>query len=224
MLIMNNQKYILIITSFVSVLSLLLAVLFHCYEKEFEANILIGVFSSSFLAMLISIIEYANKRRTTMEKFYTEALNALHVINQYRTDLELNVAIDRVLSIFNYDYDDFDTAYGALSFIFFDKRTRKYIFTKIYDPICQLRNDLVEICYHLSLYKDGVSKNEKVAKEMVDKATKLLMDIEKFEGKNTDNDVFCLEYAKNKFYSPIEKELKGRYWNIMYLTRKDKAS
>ena len=67
---MKSHKYITIITSSVSVIALVLAVVYHCENKEFEANIMVGVFSSGFLAMLVSIIEYANKRRSTLETFY----------------------------------------------------------------------------------------------------------------------------------------------------------
>lgn len=70
---MKSHKYITIITSSVSVIALVLAVVYHCENKEFEANIMVGVFSSGFLAMLVSIIEYANKRRSTLETFYTSA-------------------------------------------------------------------------------------------------------------------------------------------------------
>lgn len=217
---MNSQKYITIITSFVSVFSLTLAVVYHCENKEFETNILVGVFSSGFLAMLVSIIEYANIRRNTLEKFYTSAHSALHNINQYRTDLEIDVAIEKVLSIFNYNYGDLDTAYGAMCFFFYNKKTRKYIYDAIYHPILQLRDDLTEVCYHLSLFEDGVSKNEELAKEMIDKATQLLMDIDEFDTEIGDEATVHYSYVRNKFYEPIEKELNGRYWNIMYLSRK----
>ena len=53
---MKSHKYITIITSSVSVIALVLAVVYHCENKEFEANIMVGVFSSGFLAMLVSII------------------------------------------------------------------------------------------------------------------------------------------------------------------------
>lgn len=33
-------------------------------------------------------------------------------------------------------------------------------------------------------------------------------------------DVVQFSRAQNKFYRLIEKELNGRYWNTMYLTRK----
>ena len=173
---MRLKKCIIILTATICVVSLVFVAVYQRYGKAFVADILIGIFSSSFLAFLVSILEYANERRETMEKFYSAALEAIHVINQYRVDYDLDVAIDRVLLIKNYDYSDLDNAYGALKFLFRDKRTKKYIFEKIYDPICQLHNELVEPCHHLSLYKDGVTKNKEVAKANVEKATELLAD------------------------------------------------
>ena len=216
---MKSHKYITIITSSVSVIALVLAVVYHCENKEFEANIMVGVFSSGFLAMLVSIIEYANKRRSTLETFYTSAHGALHTINQYRRDLDLNIAIDRILSIKHYDYSVLDATYGSICFFFFDKKTKKYIYDAIYHPILQLRNDLTEICYHFSLYKDGITNNEAVMREMVKKATKMIMSIDERDVM-TGEDIVQVSRTQNKFYKPIEKELNGRYWEIMYLTRK----
>ncbi len=218
---MKSQKYITIITSIVAVIALSLAIVYHCCGKEFESNILIGVFSSGFLAMLVSIVEYADKRKDSLEKFYSAAHAALHNVNQYRTDLELEVAIEKVLSICNYDYSDLDMAYGAICFFFRDKETRKYIYDKIYEPILRLRKDLVEIHHHLSLYKDGVTNNETIVREMVNKVTNLIMDIDEFDSGVAEDTVIQFRYAKNRFFEPIEKELNGRYWKIMYLRQND---
>lgn len=219
---MKTRKYILLLTVFVCLIAIANAMLFQCVGKEFEANLLIGVFSSSFLTMLISIIEYANERKETMERFYSATIKVLHVINQYRTDLQPGIAIDKVLAIINYDYSDLDTAFGALSFLFKDKKTRDYINTKIYNPILQFREELIEVDHHLSLYEDGVSKNEKVVREQIDRVTNLLMDISESNIKLADDAVVHYSFVRNELYNSIEKELNGHYWEIMYLTRKDK--
>lgn len=152
-----------------------------------------------------------------MEKLYESAFKALNFINQYRVDLNLDVAIERVLSIYNYDYSALDTAFGALEFFFCNKKTKDYIFKSIYEPIVQLREDLEEPCYHLSLYKDGVSKNEKAAKEMIEKATALLTYTEEIQAECEDGTVLQCDYVRDRLYDTLEKELKGQYWDIMYL-------
>lgn len=214
---MQLKKYIIILTATICVVSLVFVAVYQRCGKAFVADILIGIFSSSFLAFLVSILEYANERRETMEKFYSAALEAIHVINQYRVDYDLDVAIDRVLLIKNYDYSDLDNAYGALKFLFRDKRTKKYIFEKIYDPICQLHNELVEPCHHLSLYKDGVTKNKEVAKANVEKATELLTYTDEIQVECGDGVVMQCNYVQNKLYNPIHEELEGHYRDIMYL-------
>ena len=134
--------------------------------------------------------------------------------------MQPGIAIDKVLAIINYDYSDLDTAYGALSFLFKDKKTRDYINTKIYNPILQFREELIEVDHHLSLYEDGVSKNEKVVREQIDRVTNLLMDISESDIKLADDAVVHYSFVRNELYNSIEKELNGRYWEIMYLTRK----
>ena len=219
---MRLKKYIIILTATICVVSLAFASIYQSCDKGFLTDILIGVFSSSFLAFLVSIIEYANERKETMERFYSATIKVLHVINQYRTDLKLGIAIDKALAIINYDYSDLDTAYGALSFLFNDKKTRDYIYTKIYKPIRQLREELIEVGYHLSLYEDGVSNNEKVVRDQIGRVTNLLMDISESDIKLDDDAVVHYSYVRNELYNSIEKELNGHYWEIMYLTRKNK--
>lgn len=215
----KTQKYIIIITASVSVLALLLGVLLHCAGKDFEAGIFVGLFSSGFLALLISIIDYSHKRKETMEQFYAAANRALHVINQYRIDLDQDKIIDEIFDIHNHDYDDLDTAYGALCFIFHDKKTRKYIYTKIYEPILELREGLVEISYHLLLYKDGVTNNETVISDFIEKATQLIMQIDEFDMEHEDGSATHYRCVQNKIYGPIAKELKGHYYELMYLRK-----
>ena len=91
---MRLKKYIIILTATICVVSLVFVAVYQRCGKAFVADILIGIFSSSFLAFLVSILEYANERRETMEKFYSAALEAIHVINQYRVDYDLDVAIN----------------------------------------------------------------------------------------------------------------------------------
>ena len=56
-------------------------------------------------------------------------------------------------------------------------------------------------------------------REMVKKATKMIMSIDERDVM-TGEDIVQVSRTQNKFYKPIEKELNGRYWEIMYLTRK----
>lgn len=58
---------------------------------EYWCNVMLGIFGSSLLTAITSLIGYFTERKTVMEEFYTETLKLFNQFNRYQHDLSLDL-------------------------------------------------------------------------------------------------------------------------------------
>lgn len=217
---MRANKYAIIITSVLSALSLIIAIVLNCFSTPqfgFTINLLIGVFASGIVALVVSIISYAAERRNTLERFASQIERLMRAIRDYKSsnDYQQMVPIIKDLSLF--DYLALDFAFGDMCFLFFNKRTHKYVFNCLYKPTLNLRNSINRFIFNIESQNDI-----NAAKTNLKEIDELLL----FQGKEIilDNDektrIIIPPY--NKMYIDLGRELYGRYRKIMYPFEKDK--
>lgn len=86
---METQKWIYRITGILTVLSLGGAIWVHFYGLDFLVNILLGIFASSFLVAVSSIVSYILLREKTKAQIQYNFRQIQHIIGQYKLYLQL---------------------------------------------------------------------------------------------------------------------------------------
>lgn len=172
---MRTYKYTIYVTLPLTIISLTIALLLYRSGSEFVANVFLGIFGSSFLALLTGIINYFIERQKTLEAFWSYGHKVVRNFNRYSTDEDLESAIDILMQMREYDYQPFDDAFGAICFLFNNKRTRHEIWKRLYEPIMEVRKALNSKYHHFKMYKKAANGNRVVMEEFVSEIDQLLI-------------------------------------------------
>ena len=213
---MRTNKPAIIWSTIISVVALICSLVLQYFGLEYAANLLAGIFASGVLTIMISIINYRTERRKTLEQFYSYAKKAANNYNRFENDGDLERSIDSVLAMNDFDYIELDNAYGDMSFLFHDKKTRKYIFEKIYEPTLVLRKLISEKCFHFREYRKAFSGNSRVMRIFVDEVAVAIMSHQEMTSVNEHGVSIVMKTTHNKAAEQLLKELDGRYYEIMY--------
>lgn len=89
---MKEQKKIAVWTGIICVIAFFVAVVANCNGYSFVSNIFIGIFSSSLLACLISMISYFVERKKTIALLYNGCLD-------FNESLNLNLSREGIIDI-----------------------------------------------------------------------------------------------------------------------------
>lgn len=215
---MTIYKKSVYVTAALSVCSLIVAILLnYCIREQFWCNVMLGVFGSSLLAAITSLIGYFSERRKSMESFYTESLKLLNRFNKYQTDLNLNQKIDFFLDLAEYDTTDWDSAYGDIDF--FINENRKYIFNHIYKPIQDAYRKSCSHSWHFRMHKNGTGSNSVVMESFITEIEPAFIEQKRFEY-GEESEKVSGQSLKNKLVEDMFSELNGKYYEIMYGKRK----
>ena len=217
---MRNSKIAIITTSILSIISLIVSIYLETKGNKFASGIFVGIFSSSFLTIMLSIINYITERRKVLETFYSNAHRAIGNFNKFDNDGDLERSIDILLMMNQFDYTPLDTAYGDMCFFFKNKSTHNYIYQKIYKPIFDLSNTINEKCWHFEQYRKAINGNKQVMRHFIDELDSIIMTHNIKKVTREDGSQFKPMYTRNKVVEDLEKELNGRYYNIMYLKKR----
>ena len=213
---MRTNKPAIIWSTIISVVALICSLVLQYFGLEYAANLLAGIFASGVLTIMISIINYRTERRKTLEQFYSYAKKAANNYNRFENDGDLERSIDSVLAMNDFDYIELDNAYGDMSFLFHDKKTRKYIFEKIYEPTLVLRKLISEKCFHFREYKKAFSGNSRVMRIFVDEVAVAIMSQQEMTSVNEHGVSIVMKTTHNKAVEQLLEELDGHYYKIMY--------
>ena len=213
---MRTNKPAIIWSTIISVVALICSLVLQYFGLEYAANLLAGIFASGVLTIMISIINYRTERRKTLEQFYSYAKKAANNYNRFENDGDLERSIDSVLAMNDFDYIELDNAYGDMSFLFHDKKTRKYIFEKIYEPTLVLRKLISEKCFHFREYRKAFSGNSRVMRTFVDEVAVAIMSQQEMTGVNEHGVSIVMKTTHNKAVEQLLEELDGHYYKIMY--------
>lgn len=216
---MTVYKKSFYVTAVLAVFSLIVAaVLNYRFDESFWCNVMLGIFGSSLLAAITSLIGYYAERKKAMEKFYTESIKLLNRFNKYQTDFNLNQKIDFFLKLDEYDRTDWDAAYGDMDF--FDNRIRKYVFNHVYDPMLKAYRTACSHSWHFRMHENGTGKNEKVMENFVAEIEPCFIERKSFE--YGDEEKVSGQSIKNKLVEDMFSELNGKYYELMYGSNKAK--
>lgn len=213
---MRTNKPAIIWSTIVSIAALLCSLILHYFSFEYWSNLFAGIFASGVLTIMISIINYRTERRKTLEQFYSYAKKAANNFNRFENDRDLERSIDSILAMNDFDYIELDNAYGDMSFLFHDKKTRKYIFEKIYEPTLVLRRLISEKCFHFKEYRKALNGNSRVMRIFVDEVADAIMAHTEMKSVNEYGVSMVTKTSHNKIVEQILEELNGRYYEIMY--------
>ena len=213
---MRTNKPAIIWSTIISVVALICSLVLQYFGLEYAANLLAGIFASGVLTIMISIINYRTERRKTLEQFYSYAKKAANNYNRFENDGDLERSIDSVLAMNDFDYIELDNAYGDMSFLFHDKKTREYIFEKIYEPTLVLRKLISEKCFHFREYRKAFSGNSRVMRIFVDEVAVAIMSHQEMTSVNEHGVSIVMKTTHNKAVEQLLEELDGHYYKIMY--------
>lgn len=207
------------VTFSLSSASLFVAFIIHYYlgsEYVFWENVLLGVFGSSLLMLISSIISYFNERKTTLERFYSYTCKILNDINEYDKNASLE---DKMLFFTNFhrlDMIEWDMCLGNMCFLYNNEKTFKYMHEEIYTPISEL-NRAVNLHFNqFRWHLDGNGKNEEVMKIFIKEIEDLIILVEPYKDEfgNTLGTI-----VRNKIVIDLQEKLYGKYYDIMYFKK-----
>ena len=189
---MTVYKRSVIVTASISIVSLITVIIINYVGIEtFWSDVCLGLFGSSILTMITSIIGYFVERKNCMEGFYTETLKFAGRLKRYYYITELEEKID-----------------------FFCKKQRDYIYHKIYVPLKKIDDDISMCEWHFRMYKCGTGGKQSVIADYVNEIEKYFYEIE-------DIDDFFENGNKSKIIDKVIcEELFVHYYKIMYGKKK----
>ncbi len=115
---MSIYKKSFIITAVLSIISLIIGIILnYCFDEEFWCNVCLGIFGSSILTSISSIVGYSVEKKNSLEGFYSESRKMLKFINTYQADLALADKIDFFLDMANYDVSTWDLYFTKMDFL-----------------------------------------------------------------------------------------------------------
>lgn len=217
---MKIYKNAIIVTSLVTLISFFASFTFNFYIQidSFWCNALLGVFGSSLLTLLTSIIGYKVERRQTFEGFYCTTTEILHILNKYQVSWGLDKKVDFLLYYHDISKAEWSRYYGGFSFIAdFHEKNRYYIYEKICTPILSLNKSIDYYSFNFRDYKDSSYKNKDAIGAIVKEVESLF--IETAFSEINDNRVtqpIAVSVTRNKIVHTIKKELNGEYYKLMY--------
>lgn len=219
---MTIYKRSFVLTLVISIVSFFGAVtLSYAMQEQFWCNVLLGVFGGAILTAITSIMGYFVERRKTLEEFYLETIKLLKRYNKYQTDLTLNQKINFFLELSNYDTAYWGTTYARIDL--FDKKSKEYIYQKIYKPLLDAHKKACSHTWHFEMQINGTAVNDAVMEKFVNELETIIIREEEYVVGN-DNNEYIVKGGYNHIVKKFDAELNGRYYEIMYGKKKAKEN
>lgn len=222
---MRTNKIVIIITSIVSFLSLAIATALNAFcaqECSFVINVLVGIFASGLVAIIVSIVNYSYERRRTLERFASYIRKAIRNYNRFENEGNLDKALSSVIEMSKFDYLELDNAYGDMDFLFFNKKTKAYIYNHLYKTTLDLRSKISETVRHIKEYYRSTNNNRTTIEKYLTELDSMIICRKTFDQVANKGYSCVTTYIENKVTKELKKELNGRYRKIMYPFERDK--
>lgn len=212
---MSIYKRGFIVTIALALVSLVIAlVLNYLLEEQFWCNVCLGIFGSSLLTAITSIIGYFVERKRVTEGFYEETKKIIYEMNKYQHDLRLDDKIDFYLSLSDYDTTNWDMYYGQMDF--FRNQYRKDVFNRIYNPVLAVLQKASSHAWHFRMHKNGIGRNEVVMQKFIDEIETVILERTQLKYGADKNQECVVTRVKKKIVEDILDELNGWYFEMMY--------
>jgi len=207
-----------VVTLVISVISFLIAaILNYVMQEQFWCNVLLGIFGGAVLTSITSIMGYFVERRHALEEFYLETIKLLKRYNKYQTDLTPDQKINFFLELSNYDMEYWGTTYARIDL--FNKKSRKYIYEKIYRPLTYAHKKACSHTWHFEMHVNGTGVNNAVMEDFISEIEPAIIREEEYVVGNGDNE-YVTKNVHNHIVKVIDTELNGKYYEIMYGKKK----
>lgn len=196
---------------------------FPCRDTDFWANVCLGVFGSSVLTAMTSVVSYHHEKRSTLKSFLYHTQQLLSYLNKYQKSMLLEQKLQFFLDYAELDKSAWDMDFENMDF-FFDKLrgNRKYIYDRIYKPILDFNYAVAKHAWSFRWHLDGSGKDEVVMQIILSELQEHLLEKTEREIPTEYNErgnatVFhrCSSIRPKLVYN-VRKELMGRYFGIMY--------
>lgn len=210
---MRVYKHATIITGMLTILSFLSSLYLNfCTSKGnidvFWCNALLGVFGSSLLTFISSIIGYRVERRKTFENFSYATKELLHELNKYQSSWNTKEKIKFFLHYNDISKVDWDRQYGEFCFLLdFCHKCRNYIYYRIYTPIQEINSVIGSHMWHFRFQQENSEPVPPAVEDFVKEIEQLIMEVKT---------VTQIPVSKNKIVTTISYELNNTYFRYMY--------
>ena len=186
-------------------------------QEQFWCNVLLGIFGGAVLTSITSIMGYFVGRRHALEEFYLETIKLLKRYNKYQTDLTPDQKINFFLELSNYDMEYWGTTYARIDL--FNKKSRKYIYEKIYRQLTYAHKKACSHTWHFEMHVNGTGVNNAVMEDFISEIEPAIIREEEYVVGNGDNE-YVTKNVHNHIVKMIDAELNGKYYEIMYGKKK----
>lgn len=232
---MRIYKKITNITAVISIVSFAIAVILKffisCFDTDFWVDVGLGIFSGAVLTTLTSIISYHYEKRKVLEGFFYHTRQILQYLDKYQENMSLEQKLHFYLDYHELDKSAWDIDFGEMDFYFErEHKSRRYIYDSIYKPIVNFNSAVLNHIWHFRWHLDGSGKNDEVMQDfLLELQDFLLVKTEEYvpiEFDDFGNPIsFCHCTSTNqKLVVNIQKELSGRYYEILCGKRKAKKN
>lgn len=224
---MRTYRNATVITALLTIGSFLVAAYLNFWTgvDPFWCNLLLGIFGSSFLTFITSVVGYRVERRKTFEGFSYFSKEILRNLNKYQTSWTLDEKIDFFLAYHDISCAEWDRYFGEFCFLFdFRKKKRQYIYENIYQPLLMVNQKIGHHIWHFRWHKDGSGRNEQVMKRFLQEIEDLIIETTVEEYPNLEDfpedmrdsiEVNTISTTRNKIVEDVQKELIGKYYCYM---------
>jgi hypothetical protein len=139
------------------------------YHPTFIYDICLAVFGGSLILLIVSIIEFDNTRRMTMESFYQEVIMfrdkfaALKVYDKESDGDNFDELLRNYIEYSKLSVVNLGNKYAQLHFIFGHRKKQEWINTNLYRQILDARDKILEGTPHFEFYLQVEDRGNKAA-------------------------------------------------------------
>lgn len=210
---MKANHYAIKIILTLTIISLCLAILgkVGLAWNDFIINILLGIFGSSLVTLILSVINYFVERRKTLETFLICGRKVIKNFRKFPPHPEADEAVKAILEMSGFDYTDFDNTYSEISFIN-GKALHKRIYNELYAPVVEMRSVIskaasdIERCDNSKIWEKAV--------ESVDVLFNQRTTVETEDG-------VSITQCERILISSLESNFEGFFYDCIYPKSKD---
>ena len=223
---MRQNKMAIYVTVPIVLGSLILAYIFSQLAEQgiFWSNVMLGVFGSSLLGLITAIINYISERKNVMNTFFLHYIKTLNNFCRFLNKLypkepaEIDITIETILRINEFDYFPLDDAFKNMSFLFNNKNIRDHVFERIYKPVVDLHEKVIDTAQVIENYRFRnllTNERKKELIEQLDDCSNITIAASIFP-KNSDGKVRLMQVIEKlqenaeKFYNKMTYPSKAK--------------
>lgn len=201
----------------ISMISLMLGIYLNFLNKygqyDFYTNVFLGIFSSSLITLIASIVGYFVERQKNMEFFWKSIYGFINYLLNYECYSTNNEKLDYLQNYHKSYQKNINKAYGNLSF--FQRRKMSFIYNDLYKPVIDLNGKFEKYIKEIGLAKKLNQNPDKI----IEKIENLFVKYNRI----TPNTV-KIASPDYFFTDNLENILQDKFYNLMYYKNKKRMN